>query len=209
MKPRGKSGSRTRKMITPTDTTMNAVSVPMDTMSASFSSGMKAASADAAMATITVLLTGVIVRVFTRANRDGSSPSRPIAKRMRVCPYMRDQRDGEDRDHGARSQNRAGPAAVRDVVEDGGQPGLLLPGEVLPRLGAQRGQRDEHVHAGDGHQRRDQRARHGLLRILHLVARGRHRIKADVREEDGAGRRADARDAERGKVVEMVRRRRR
>lgn len=88
MNPRGKSGSRTRRTITPTATTLNAVSVPMDTMSAKLSSGMKAASVDAKIATITVLCTGVMVRGFTFANRAGSSPSRPIANRIRVWPYM-------------------------------------------------------------------------------------------------------------------------
>ena len=75
-------------MITPSDTTMKAVSVPMDTMSASLSSGTTAARTAAAVATITVLLTGVIVRAFTVANREGSSPSRPMANKMRVWPYM-------------------------------------------------------------------------------------------------------------------------
>ena len=46
----------------------------MDTMSASFWRGMKAARSDVAIATITVLVTGVIVRGFTVANRDGSKP---------------------------------------------------------------------------------------------------------------------------------------
>ncbi len=73
-------------MMTPIDTTMNAVSVPMDTMSARFCRGMKAARSDVAIATITVLVTGVIVRRFTVANRDGSKPSRAIAYRMRVWP---------------------------------------------------------------------------------------------------------------------------
>ena len=35
-----------------------------------------------------VLLTGVMVRGFTLANIDGSRPSRPMANRMRVWPYI-------------------------------------------------------------------------------------------------------------------------
>ena len=35
-----------------------------------------------------VLLTGVMLRGLTFANIDGSSPSRPIANRMRVWPYI-------------------------------------------------------------------------------------------------------------------------
>jgi hypothetical protein len=34
-----------------------------------------------------VFCTGVWVRGLTRANIRGSMPSRPIANRMRVCPY--------------------------------------------------------------------------------------------------------------------------
>ena len=33
LKPRGRSGSRYRRMITPSETTMNAVRVPIDTTS--------------------------------------------------------------------------------------------------------------------------------------------------------------------------------
>ena len=132
-------------MITPTDTMMNAVSVPMDTMSASLSSGTKPARIDAAIATITVLFTGVIVRAFTAANRDGQQPVATHREQDAGLAVHGDQRDGEDRDHRARGQNRAGPLAMCDVVEDRGQPGILLRGEVLPRLGAQRGERDQHV----------------------------------------------------------------
>ncbi len=66
---------------------MNAVSVPIDTISASRSNGTTAASAATANATITVFCTGVIVRGFTFANVAGSSPSRPIVNRIRVWPY--------------------------------------------------------------------------------------------------------------------------
>ena len=67
---------------------MNAVSVPIDTMSASLSSGMKPARMLTTIATMIVLFTGVIDRGLTLANIDGSRPSRPIANRMRVCPYI-------------------------------------------------------------------------------------------------------------------------
>ncbi len=39
-------------------------------------------------ATMIVLFTGVMLRGLTLANIDGSSPSRPIANRMRVWPYI-------------------------------------------------------------------------------------------------------------------------
>src|SRR3984885_10217709 len=76
-----------RRMITPADTTMNAVSVPIDTISASRSNGTTAASTATANATIMVLRTGVFVRGFTFAKVAGSSPSRPIVNRIRVWPY--------------------------------------------------------------------------------------------------------------------------
>ena len=60
----------------------------MDTMSASLSSGMKPPASTTAIATMIVLFTGVIVRGLTFANSGGSSPSRPMANRMRVWPYM-------------------------------------------------------------------------------------------------------------------------
>ena len=74
-------------MMTATETVMNATSVPMDTMSASLSSGTRPASRPTTVATMTVLLTGVMVRGLTLANIDGSRPSRPIANRIRVEPY--------------------------------------------------------------------------------------------------------------------------
>ena len=49
---------------------------------------MNAASRPTTSATITVLFTGVWVRGLTFANVLGSSPSRPIANRMRVWPYI-------------------------------------------------------------------------------------------------------------------------
>ena len=66
---------------------MNATRVPIDTMSASLSSGTRPASNPTTMATTMVLLIGVMVRGLTLANIDGSSPSRPMANRIRVDPY--------------------------------------------------------------------------------------------------------------------------
>ena len=39
-------------------------------------------------ATMMVAGTGVSVRGFRRLNSEGIMPSRPIANRIRVCPYM-------------------------------------------------------------------------------------------------------------------------
>ncbi|SKT92222.1 Uncharacterised protein [Mycobacteroides abscessus subsp. abscessus] len=75
-------------MMTPIDTTMKAVSVPIDTMFARLSRGTKAAMKPTTTATMIVLFTGVSVRGLTCAKTDGSRPSRPIAKRMRVWPYI-------------------------------------------------------------------------------------------------------------------------
>ncbi len=73
--------------MTPADTTMNAVSVPMETVSASRSRGTSAARTATPSATIMVFLVGVFVRGFTFANIAGKSPSRPMVNRMRVWPY--------------------------------------------------------------------------------------------------------------------------
>ena len=48
---------------------------------------MKPAIRATTTATTTVLFTGVNVVAFTRVKNFGSMPSRPIANRMRVCPY--------------------------------------------------------------------------------------------------------------------------
>ena len=174
-------------MITPTDTTMNAVSVPMDTMSARLSSGTKPARIDETIATMTVLVTGVIVLGFTFANSDGSSPSRPIANRMRVWPYIVTSvtEKIEITAPAARIVLAQVPSVTLSRIT--ARPASSCPSaEVLPRLGAEPGERDEHVDAGDDHQRGDDGARHGLLRVLDLVAGGRHGVKADEGEEDRA-----------------------
>src|SRR5882757_878134 len=75
-------------MTTPIDTTMNAVNVPIETMSMSLSNGTKAASRLTTTATMMVLFTGVMLLGFTLANIAGNRPSRPIANRMRVWPYI-------------------------------------------------------------------------------------------------------------------------
>ena len=73
-------------MITPIETTRNATSVPMLVISARKLIGISPASSEMTTATMMVDGTGVIVRGFTLWNSGGTIPSRPIAKRMRVCP---------------------------------------------------------------------------------------------------------------------------
>ncbi len=65
---------------------MNATRVPIETRSASLSSGTMAARIETMIATTIVLNTGVCDLALTCANCLGSMPSRPIANRMRVCP---------------------------------------------------------------------------------------------------------------------------
>ena len=60
----------------------------MDVASASCPRGTSAASTEITTATMIVLFTGVCVRGLTLVKVFGSSPSRPIANRMRVWPYI-------------------------------------------------------------------------------------------------------------------------
>ena len=83
---RSMSGCVRRRMITPMFTRKNADSVPMLTSLTIWLSGATAASAAIAMPMPIVSLTGVPVRGLTLAIPRGSSPSRAIAKKMRVWP---------------------------------------------------------------------------------------------------------------------------
>ena len=67
-------------------TSAKANSVPMLVALASSPSGMKAARTPQNSETITVLARGAPVFACTLANTLGTSPSRDIAKRMRVWP---------------------------------------------------------------------------------------------------------------------------
>ncbi len=130
-----------------------------------------------------------MVRGLTLANIDGSRPSRPIANRMRVWPYITTSVTEKIEITAPAAQNGAGPGlAVQDVVQDHGQPGLgLFVGpELVGRLRAQTGDRHQNVDAGDDDQRGDDRARHGLLRVLDLVTGGGDGVKSDEGEEDRA-----------------------
>ncbi len=80
------SGRVKRSTITATLTRPKAKSVPMLVASASWASGIAAARTPQNSETITVLATGTPLRL-TFAKDLGTSPSRDIAKRMRVWPY--------------------------------------------------------------------------------------------------------------------------
>jgi hypothetical protein len=83
---RGMSGRVRRRMMTPTFTRTNAKSVPMFTSSTILLSGTSAASTAISTPRPMVSLAGVPKRAFTVARPSGSSPSRHMAKKMRVCP---------------------------------------------------------------------------------------------------------------------------
>ena len=155
-------------------------------------------------ATMMVLFTGVMVRGLTLANSARQQTVAAHGEQDAGLAVHHHQGHREDRDHRAGGQNRAPSSASGDVVEDGGQAGLLLVLELLPGLRAEGGDGDQHVDAGDDQQCGDDRPGHGPLRVLDLVTGGRHRIQADVGEEDRAGRRADAGDPERREVGEPV-----
>ena len=57
---------------------------------------------------------------------------------------------------------------------------------------------------GDDDQRGDDGARHGFLRILHLVAGGGDGVETDEGEEDRARRGADTGNALRAELGEVV-----
>ena len=88
VKERGRSGRCRRSTMTPMLTIANAKSVPMLVASASCPSGTKPARMLITTVTMMVLLTGVWVRGLTFSNTLGSRPSRAIANRMRVWPYI-------------------------------------------------------------------------------------------------------------------------
>ena len=164
-----------------------------------------------ATATMIVLFTGVMLRGLTLANIDGSSPSRPIANRMRVWPYIT-TRVTEKIEITAPAARSVLAQVVPPVIifQDHRQPrlGLFVGPELVGVLRAQSGERDQDVEAGDDDQCGDDRARHGLLRILDLVTGCGDRVEADEREEDRARGRGDAGQAlvpEAGEVVGVER----
>ncbi len=86
-KPRGASGLRRRRISTARLTRAKAKRVPMLVASARAPSGMSAARTVTKAVTMTVPARGTPVRGWTLENSGGMSPSRDIAKRMRICPY--------------------------------------------------------------------------------------------------------------------------
>ena len=92
-----------------------------------------------------VFCTGVCVRGLTRANICGSMPSRPMANRMRVWPYSVTRVTEKIEMTAPRA--RIVPQTVLPVTSSRicARPGLGLALEVLPRLGAHRRERDQHV----------------------------------------------------------------
>ena len=83
--PRFRSGRVRRSTITPADTSTNANSVPMLTISSSLSIGNTVAVTATTRPTISVMRTGVPCRPVL-ASCVGSSPSRDIANSTRVWP---------------------------------------------------------------------------------------------------------------------------
>jgi hypothetical protein len=69
------------------DTTVKATKVPMLVRSMSTPRGTNPASAPTKRPTIMVFRTGTRVVGLIRWKTSGSIPSRPMANRMRVCPY--------------------------------------------------------------------------------------------------------------------------
>ena len=149
-----------------------------------------------------VLFTGVMLRGFTLANIDGSNPSRPIANRMRVCPYIvtRVTEKIEITAPAARIVLAQVESSVM-FVEDDRQPGLAGPRPNFSHGWAPRAANATRMYmVVTIEQRGDDGPRHGLLRIFDLVTRGGHGVEADEGEEDGAGSRGDGGDAHRREV---------
>ena len=103
-----------------------------------------------------------------------------------------DERDREDRDHRTGSEDRAGPGrAVENILQDDRKPGLGLffGSERFGGLRAQAGERHQEcqtIPVVMAISAANDRARHGLLRILHLVTGPWTRCRVPCeREEDG------------------------
>ncbi len=169
LNPRGKSGSRTRRRSHPA-TTLNAVSVPMNFMSAKLSGGMKAVASCRKSRHRVVHRRQFWLRTMAAA----IAPHRGD----QVWPYMVTNVTVKIE---AGEQNRAGPFAMH-VGDCPTRPGGFcsakschgwVPRPVRPARGH-----------GD-HQRCDQRTRHGGCGSTHLVAGGRHRVRP-MYEEDRA-----------------------
>lgn len=88
LKGRFISGRVRRSTMTPILTRTKAKSVPMLTSSTMAPNGTKAASNEIRMPKPIVSLAGVPNRGCTCASRRGKSPSRHMAKKIRVWPYM-------------------------------------------------------------------------------------------------------------------------
>ena len=114
-----------------------------------------------------------------------------------------DQRDAEDRDHGAGGQQGGRPGRAGNVLEDGREARLLAV-EVGRRLGGDGDDGHEHVDARHHHQGDEDRQRQVPAWVLDLLPRGRDRIETDVGEEDDARARHHAAEPERREVRQVV-----
>ena len=88
LKVRSNSGRARHRAMTPKFTIAKAANVPIEVASANWPKGTNAARIEMMTVTMIVLFTGVWVLGFTLVNTFGSIPSRPMANRMRVWPYM-------------------------------------------------------------------------------------------------------------------------
>ena len=101
---------------------------------------MKPASSPLTTATMIVLFTGVMLFGLTLANIDGSRPSRPIANRMRVCPYIVTRVTEKIEITAPAASTVLDPGGPGDVVEDLRETGLGLAVESTPTLRAEGGE---------------------------------------------------------------------
>src|SRR5829696_5484635 len=177
------------------DTTVNATRVPMLVRFMSTSSGTNPASSPTKAQTMMVLRTGARVRGSTRWKISGSIPSRPMANRMRDCPYKTTSVTAEDRDGRASGQHGGWPARASDIAHDHREAGLLAC-ELLVGLCAHPGKRHENVECGHDDSGKDDRQREVPAGVVHLLARGRDGVQPDEGEEDRPGGRTDAREPE-------------
>jgi hypothetical protein len=84
-----RSGRRRRRIGTEMDTSVNAASVPMLTISSSLPIGVSSAISATVVPMTTVSSTGVPVRSLVRPSRGGRRWSRDIAKLTLVAPISR------------------------------------------------------------------------------------------------------------------------
>ena len=139
-----------------------------------------------------VSFAGVPYRGLTLARRSGSRPSRHMAKKMRVWPYMITRTTLVIATTAPSARTEAAqvmPAPSSSAAASGAS----LAASCSGRGDADRADRGQHVEDRADDQRADDRQRQVALRVAGLLAAGRDRVEADVGEEDDRGGRGHRR----------------